>query len=186
MTDPKITRRLAILGGATVGGEVVALASREADAAAPAHKWEPSYSGGPESAAARSPGEAGRDYQPTVTPNGATLPWKIVDGVKVYHLVAEEVEHEFAPGLRALCWGYNGRVHGPTIEAVEGDRVRVHVTPTSSRRRRPSTGTASSSPTAWTGSAGSISGRSPRARHFATSGLSSNTAPSCITRITTR
>ena len=129
MTEPKITRRLAILGGATIGGAAVALASREAQAAAgPAHKWEASYSGGPDSAAARSPGEAGRDYQPTVTPNGATLPWKVVDGVKVYHLVAEEVEHEFAPGLRALCWGYNGRVHGPTIEAVEGDRVRIYVT----------------------------------------------------------
>jgi len=38
------------------------------------------------------------------------------------------VDHEFAPGLRAKCWGYNGRVHGPTIEAVEGDRVRVYVT----------------------------------------------------------
>jgi len=48
--------------------------------------------------------------------------------VKVYHLVAEEVWHEFAPGLKARCWGYNGRVHGPTIEAVEGDRVRIYVT----------------------------------------------------------
>ena len=128
MTDPKITRRLAILGGATIGGAAVALASREAQAAAaPAHKWETSYSGGPEPAA-RSPGAAGRDYQPTITPNGATLPWKVVDGAKVYHLIAEEVDHEFAPGLRARCWGYNGRVHGPTIEAVEGDRVRVYVT----------------------------------------------------------
>jgi FtsP/CotA-like multicopper oxidase with cupredoxin domain len=56
------------------------------------------------------------------------LPWKVVDGVKVYHLVAEELWHEIAPGLRARCWGYSGRVHGPTIEAVEGDRVRVYVT----------------------------------------------------------
>ena len=127
MTDPKITRRLAILGGATIGGAAVALASRDVQAAAPAHQWETSYSGGPDPAT-RSPGAAGRDYQPTVTPNGATLPWKIVDGVKVYHLVAEEVDHEFAPGLRAKCWGYNGRVHGPTIEAVEGDHVRVYVT----------------------------------------------------------
>jgi hypothetical protein len=103
------------------------MAGQEAQAAAPAHKWEPSYSGGPDPAA-RPPGQPGRDYQPTVTPNGATLPWKIVDGVKVYHLIAEEVDHEFAPGLRALCWGYNGRVHGPTIEAVEGDRVRIYVT----------------------------------------------------------
>jgi len=63
-----------------------------------------------------------------VTPNGASLPWKVVEGTKVYHLVAEEVAHEFAPGLKARCWGYNGRVHGPTIEAVEGDRVRIYVT----------------------------------------------------------
>jgi FtsP/CotA-like multicopper oxidase with cupredoxin domain len=63
-----------------------------------------------------------------VTPNGRTLSWKEVNGVKVFHLIAEEVEHEFAPGLKALCWGYNGGVHGPTIEAVEGDRVRFYVT----------------------------------------------------------
>jgi FtsP/CotA-like multicopper oxidase with cupredoxin domain len=74
------------------------------------------------------PGEPGKDYTPVVTPNNVSLPWKIVNGVKVYHLIAEEVEHEFAPGLKARCWGYNGRVHGPTIEAVEGDRVRIYVT----------------------------------------------------------
>jgi len=67
-------------------------------------------------------------YRPVVTLNGATLPWKMVDGAKVFHLVAEPVTHEFAPGLVAECWGYNGRVHGPTIEAVEGDRVRIYVT----------------------------------------------------------
>ncbi len=127
MTDLKFTRRQAVLAGAAVGGVAVALASQDAHAAAPAHKWDPSYSGGPDPAA-RPPGQPGRDYQPTVTPGGATLPWKVVDGVKIYHLIAEEVDHEFAPGLRALCWGYNGRVHGPTIEAVEGDRVRVYVT----------------------------------------------------------
>jgi FtsP/CotA-like multicopper oxidase with cupredoxin domain len=74
------------------------------------------------------PGEPGRDYTPVVTPNSWTLPYKIIDGVKVFHLVAEEVEHEFAPGLTAHCWGYNGSVHGPVIEAVEGDRVRIFVT----------------------------------------------------------
>ena len=71
------------------------------------------------------PGEPGKDYTPVVTPNSISLPWKIVNGVKVYHLIAEEVEHQFAPELKARCWGYNGRVHGPTIEAVEGDRVRT-------------------------------------------------------------
>ena len=74
------------------------------------------------------PGEAGRDYTPVYTPNGATLEYKVVDGVKVMHLVAEEFDHEFAPGLRAKCWGYNGRTPGPTIEAVAGDRLRVYVT----------------------------------------------------------
>jgi len=67
-------------------------------------------------------------YRPVITPNGTALPWKLVGGVKVFHLIAEPVQHEFAPGLVAECWGYNGRVHGPTIEAREGDRVRIYVT----------------------------------------------------------
>jgi len=56
------------------------------------------------------------------------LPFRVVDGVKVFHLTTGEFEHEFAPGLRTTCWGYNGRTIGPTIEAVEGDRVRIYVT----------------------------------------------------------
>jgi FtsP/CotA-like multicopper oxidase with cupredoxin domain len=72
---------------------------------------------------------AGGYGQPAViTPNGSTLPWRRVNGVKVGHLVAEAVPHEFAPGLSAECWGYNGSTPGPTIEAIEGDRVRIYVT----------------------------------------------------------
>jgi hypothetical protein len=82
----------------------------------------------PWDATPQPPGEPGRDYTPVITPNHEPLPWKIVDGVKVYHMTAEEVDHEFAPGLRCHCWGYNGHVHGPTIEAVEGERVRIFVT----------------------------------------------------------
>lgn len=63
-----------------------------------------------------------------ITPDGVTLPHKIVDGWKIFHLIAEPVQHEFAHGLTGKCWGYNGRVHGPTIEAVEGDKVRIYVT----------------------------------------------------------
>jgi len=74
------------------------------------------------------PGEPGKDYTPVITPNGSTLPYKLVGGIRVFHLIAEEVDHEFAPGLRARCWGFNGQVHGPTIEAVEGDQVRIYVT----------------------------------------------------------
>lgn len=73
-------------------------------------------------------GQGGQDYTPVHTPNGSTLPYKVVDGVKVMHLVAEPVEHEFSPGLVAHCWGYNGSTPGPTIEAVQGDRVRIYVT----------------------------------------------------------
>jgi FtsP/CotA-like multicopper oxidase with cupredoxin domain len=67
-------------------------------------------------------------YTPVVTPNGAALPWKMVNGAKEFHLVAEPVKREFAPGMVINCWGYNGQSPGPTIEAVEGDRVRFLVT----------------------------------------------------------
>ncbi len=73
------------------------------------------------SAASRAPGMR------TWTPDGVTLPVVVKNGVKVMHLVAEEVDHEFCPGLKAKCWGYNGRTVGPTIEVVEGDRVRIYV-----------------------------------------------------------
>ncbi len=62
------------------------------------------------------------------TPNGVTLPMKEKDGVKIGHLVAMPVKHTFAPGLEGDCWGYNGRTPGPTIEVVEGDRVRFYLT----------------------------------------------------------
>jgi FtsP/CotA-like multicopper oxidase with cupredoxin domain len=124
-----VSRREAVFTTAALAaGGAVLLGASNAVAAPKGRNWERSYSGGPEDARALAPGQPGRDYQPTVTPGGVTLPFKVIDGVKVFHLVAEEVEHEFAPGLRAKCWGYNGHVHGPTIEAVEGDRVRVYVT----------------------------------------------------------
>ena len=70
----------------------------------------------------------GQGYRPVRTLNGWTLPYRIKNGVKEFHLVAEEIVHEFAPGSRAKCWGYNGTTPGPTLEAVEGDRVRIFVT----------------------------------------------------------
>ena len=75
-----------------------------------------------------TPGQPGRDYTPVITPNGSTLPFRVVDGVKVFHLTAAPIQHEFAPGLVSECWGYNGGTPGPTIEAVQGDRVRIYVT----------------------------------------------------------
>jgi FtsP/CotA-like multicopper oxidase with cupredoxin domain len=70
----------------------------------------------------------GRPYNPVVTLNGWTLPWRMNNGVKEFHLVAEPVVREFAPGMKANLWGYNGQSPGPTIEVVEGDRVRIFVT----------------------------------------------------------
>jgi len=67
-------------------------------------------------------------YTPVRTLNGWTLPWRMNSGVKEFHLIAEEIQHEFGPGSTATCWGYNGSTPGPTIEAVEGDRVRIFVT----------------------------------------------------------
>src|SRR5262245_4571234 len=90
--------------------------------------WEKTYSGGPPDVAPLAPGLPGEDYMPVTVPNGAALPFKVIEGAKVLHLIAEEVDHAFDTGLRARCWGYNGRVNGTVIEAVEGERVRIYVT----------------------------------------------------------
>ncbi len=62
------------------------------------------------------------------TPNGSTLPLRKVGDVWVGHLVAMAFEHTFAPGLTVEAWGYNGGTPGPTIEAIEGQTVRLYVT----------------------------------------------------------
>lgn len=70
----------------------------------------------------------GRWYNPVVTLNGWSLPWRMKNGWKEFHLTAEAVEREIAPGMVARLWGYNGQSPGPTIECVEGDKVRIFVT----------------------------------------------------------
>ena len=71
---------------------------------------------------------SGPDYRPVVTLNGWSLPWRMNGDWKEFHLVAEPVVREFAPGMKAHLWGYNGQSPGPTIEAIEGDKVRIFVT----------------------------------------------------------
>jgi len=61
-------------------------------------------------------------------PNGAVLPWTARGGVKIFHLRAEPLRHQIAPGLDVEAWGYNGLSPGPVIEAVAGDHVRIYVT----------------------------------------------------------
>ncbi len=117
----KISRRDMLLASAAmlVGAPAVATART---ASAPPRTSQPASKSGAEtlSKSAR--------YTPVVTPNGSTLPWHMDNGVKVFQLIAEPVKREFAPGMVVNCWGYNGQTPGPTIEALEGDRVRILVT----------------------------------------------------------
>ena len=89
--------------------------------------WEESYSGGLVTVTPLPPGRPGKDYGP----------WSCR---RLHAPVEDRRRREGLPpdrrgggprvraGLTGDCWGYNGRVHGPTIEAVEGDRVRIYVT----------------------------------------------------------
>jgi manganese oxidase len=123
------TKTAAAAAGATVANALVPLARAEEPTNPAQAEVVKSAVNAPGDPSQQFPlGEPGKDYSPVITPNGSTLPFKIVDGVKVFHLIPEQVDHEFAPGLRAHCWGFNGQVHGPTIEAVEGDRLRIYVT----------------------------------------------------------
>ena len=65
-----------------------------------------------------------------------SLAYELVNGVKVFHLTAEVIEHEVTPGMKLKVWGYNGITPGPTIEATEGDRVRIAETRPVSRLKR--------------------------------------------------
>ncbi len=97
----------AILAGASaVSGRVQAASIPEAPTATSATMQPPLY--------------------PTL--NGWSLPWRMNGDWKEFHLVAEPVVREIAPGMKAHLWGYNGQSPGPTIEAVEGDKVRIFVT----------------------------------------------------------
>ena len=75
-----------------------------------------------------APDRTSQGYRPVITPNGRTLGYRLRDGVKEFHLIAEEIEHAFGDGTTIKAWGYNGSTPGPTLEAVEGDRVRIYVT----------------------------------------------------------
>ncbi len=109
--------------GATLGAVVASSVGRVALAAIP----EPVTMTHANTAPPLIPA-TGRPYNPVVTLNGWTCPWRMRNGVKEFHLVAEPVVREIAPGMNATLWGYNGQSPGPTIEVVEGDRVRIFLT----------------------------------------------------------
>lgn len=71
--------------------------------------------------------EPGDGPAPFVTPDIDKLPWRMRDGAKEFELIAQPVEREFLPGYKMNVWGFNGSMPGPTIEATQGDRVRIIV-----------------------------------------------------------
>ncbi len=117
-----ITRRTVLSAGAAALG--AGLVARSSLAALP----EPAYPRAGAATQVPPPPPNGRPFNPVVTLNGWSAPWRMNDGWKEFHLVAEPVVRELAPGMKANLWGYNGQSPGPTIEAVEGDKVRIFVT----------------------------------------------------------
>jgi manganese oxidase len=107
-------------GGALLGAAAVSKAAQGAVPDAPVQTK-------PETQPPLTPPN-GRPYQPVVTLNGWTLPWRMNNGWKEFHLIAEPVRRQLAPGMTAHLWGYNGQSPGPTIECVKGDRLRIFVT----------------------------------------------------------
>src|SRR5262245_54425009 len=64
---------------------------------------------------------------PVETPDLPRLAWTMKDGAKEFHLHCRHTRREFLPDMWFDVWGFNDLMPGPTIEAVEGDRVRLVV-----------------------------------------------------------
>lgn len=70
---------------------------------------------------------AGDPPVPVQTPDLPKLFWEMKNGVKEFHLHCKHTRREFLPDMWFDVWGFNDSMPGPTIEAVEGDRVRIVV-----------------------------------------------------------
>src|SRR5206468_2145681 len=104
----KITRRRVLAGGALAGGAMLLRAHAADQQPEPKpdkdfkfKETNPARENTPPKEEHFPPGEPGKDYTPAVVPNGWTLPYKVIGGVKVFQFVVEDVEHEFAQGLKA-------------------------------------------------------------------------------------
>lgn len=131
------TTRRAFLQGGSLGA--AGLLAAEASAMAQGHEHasfprEHAGAGGPVGSPTDRgmlvPGlrAAGGAPVPVIVPDlPEKLAWTMVDGAKEFHLHCTPVKREFLPGLYMDVWGFNGTMPGPTIEAVQGDRVRLVV-----------------------------------------------------------
>ena len=111
----KHTRRGFLQGAAVLGAG--ALAPRTLAEAQPRARAEGVHS---------SPSASGA-FRAVETPDVPDLPFQMDGNVKVFHLVAEPVKQEIYPGKILNLWGYNGSAPGPTIQARQGERVRIVV-----------------------------------------------------------
>lgn len=132
-TQPTLTRR-ALLGGlglAGVTGGAVAMRHLVPGDAAPvvAQTGEHDDHGGMQNMVVGEVDPAANGFDPreiltdfdygtvSTLPNGQTL--------REYAIVAADKQIEVAPGVVFPAWVYNGRVPGPTLRCVEGDRIRI-------------------------------------------------------------
>ena len=53
----------------------------------------------------------------SMLPDGRTL--------RTFEIIAEDKEIEIAPGIMFPAWTFNGRVPGPSLRAMEGERLRI-------------------------------------------------------------
>jgi manganese oxidase len=95
-------------------------------------RYHPSFGGPPDSdeyLGKLVPGfrPSGQEPVPFVAPDLEKLSWKMVNGVKEFELRCTPVKQEFLPGKYMNVWGYNDSMPGPTMEAFQGDRVRIIV-----------------------------------------------------------
>ena len=130
-------RRNFLLGGTALAGGLLAGAAGAQDK--PPAKDDPhaGHGGGGKNYGPTDPGDRGKltpgrrkSGEPPVPvehPDVPKLPWKMVNGAKEFHLHAQHMKRELLPDQWFDVWGYNGSMPGPTIEVVEGDKVRIIV-----------------------------------------------------------
>ena len=147
---------MALVGAAAVSGRPGRRRPRGADHASPA--MQPPV-----------PPPTGQEYQPVVTLNGWTLPWRMNGEWKEFHLVAEEVEREIrARHDRQISGAITARRRARPSRRSKATRS-ASSSPTSCPSTPPCIGTACCCRTAWTASAASPSRISRWARPSSTS-----------------
>lgn len=138
--QPRLTRRLllgtGILGtGTFLGQRLAAMAGAQAQPDPPSYRRK----GSEHSAATHGGTTTVRDVNNTrngFDPQALLVDWdtgeasKLPDGrtLRDYDIFVEERLIEIAPGVSYPAWTYNGRVPGPTLRVIEGDRVRIRFT----------------------------------------------------------